>query len=215
MIIRIFGEYQIPETPVIAEIQSNNSSGRINVVTDMAEFRAEGSFKFSELADVIMLNVETVESIINKSITTETSAVVKVDTTGSIILNPSENLKFSYRFVTKDSVKLSSVLKPFGINFNGSAEGDISNSPDNFSSNLKLDLRNFSYNDTAIVLKNLKTDFVFNNDYTRSINSLKIDLFTGADVLYLNAQKFDSLNLAYNMNGNIADLKLSSKKIQP
>lgn len=207
-----FGEYQIPETPVIAEIQSNNSSGRINVVTDMAEFRAEGSFKFSELADVIMLNVETVESIINKSITTETSAVVKVDTTGSIILNPSENLKFSYRFVTKDSVKLSSVLKPFGINFNGSAEGDISNSPDNFSSNLKLDLRNFSYNDTAIVLKNLKTDFVFNNDYTRSINSLKIDLFTGADVLYLNAQKFDSLNLAYNMNGNIADLKLSSKK---
>lgn len=206
-----FGSYQIPETPVIAEIQSSNSSGRVNVVTDMAEFSAEGSFKISELADVIMLNVETVESIINKSIAPGTSAGLKVDTTGNIILNPSGNLRFSYRFVTKDSVKLNSVLKPFGLNFNGSAEGELTNSPENFNSNLKLDLKSFSYNDTAIVLKDLKTDFAFNNDYTRTINSLKIDLNTSAEMLSLNNQKFDSLNLVYIMNGNIADIKLSSK----
>ncbi len=206
-----YGEYEIPSTPVDAEIHSSNQSGTVKLSTDMVDFNAEGSFKIGELVDAIMYNISQVQNQIAQSTGTESLLMDSTGVQSSLISERNFNsgdLNFKYRLVTKDSIKLGKITKPFGIYFNGNANGEIHNSTGKFTSVTKLDVKNFSYQDTAVIVKKLKTDFVFNNLYTSGINGINIKLNTSADSLQFGTNRFDSVLVNYNMQGPDADISL-------
>lgn len=205
-----YGEYVIPQTPVNAEINSSNSNGTVKLQTDMVDFNAEGSFKVGELVDAILYNITQVQNQIVQS--TGTESLMK-DSLGNSTLNTTNytpyrggDLTFNYKLVTKDSVKLGQVLQPFGVYFNGNATGEIKNTAGNFTSVTKLDVKNFTLNDTAIIVKNFKSDLNFNNNYSGGINGININLNALGDKLIFGSTSFDSVVTRYNMQGPNADL---------
>ncbi len=207
-----YGEYEIPQTPVDTEIRSSNSNGTVRVSTNMVDFNAEGSFKIGQLVDAVMYNISQVQSQIVQSAGTQS---LLTDSLGSpVTLYSSDksftggDLSFKYRLITKDSVKLGKVTKPFGIYFNGNALGEITSSPDKFTSVTKLDIKNFTYKDTVIIVKNLKSDFIFNNSYTQGISGITIQTNTLADSLVFGGNRYDSVLAVINMQGANADLRL-------
>ncbi|MEO8513836.1 MAG: translocation/assembly module TamB domain-containing protein [Ignavibacteria bacterium] len=206
----VYGKYQIPQTPVDAEIQSSNSNGTIKLSTDMVDLDAKGSFKLDKLIDVILYNISQVQEQITQS--TGTTGLLS-DSTREIrsslprnINYDNSDLNFTYNLVTKDSVKLRKILNPFGIGFNGNISGDISNSSGKFSSATKLDVKNFTLQDTVIVVKNMNADFVMNNEYIDGINGVDIMLRAESDRLSFGSNTFDSIITKYNMHGSNADI---------
>ncbi len=209
-----YGKYEIPSTPVDAEIHNINSNGTVKINTDLVDIQAEGSFRFDKLIDVIMYNITLAGEQIIRS--TGTAGLLN-DSVGSYqIVNNSggfigDNIDFSFNVVTKDSIKLAGFLKPFGVNFTGKISGDIENSSNGFNSSSKIDISTFTYNDTAIVLRNINSDAVISNDYTGSLNGMKIDLNTTGDKISFGTNSFDSVRTIVNMQGPAVNLQLSSK----
>jgi hypothetical protein len=197
-----YGSYQIPQTPIDAEIVNSSAGGKIKVTTDMVDVNAEGSFKIDRIIDAIMFNITQAQNIIVQSLSTDSLGGV------SPVVNSLNggDFTFNYSIVTKDSTKLQRVLKPFGVSFNGNVNGNISSSGDKFTSVSKLDVKNFSYEDTSIVLKNVKTDLSFGNLYSAGYNGINIDLNTTGDRIIFGANSFDSVKAIYKMNGPNADL---------
>ncbi|MBL8016949.1 MAG: hypothetical protein JNK43_06750, partial [Ignavibacteria bacterium] len=197
-----FGAYEIPQTPVDAEITNNNSSGRVRVVTDMAELNAEGSFKIDRIIDALMYNISQTQQIVSGSLGNDSLL-----TTGMDQDYPNHgDFTLRYEVITKDSVKLQKVLDPFGVSFNGRVNGEMRNSGNEFTSVTALDVKDFSYGDTVVILKNIKSDIDLKNSYYRGSSGLNIALNTNGDKLVFGSNSFDSLLLQYHMSGNTADL---------
>lgn len=209
-----YGNYEIPSTPVDAEIHSSNSNGIVRINTDLAEVNAKGLFRLDKLIDVVMYNITLVSEQIIKS--TGTTGIMNDSIGGFTFVNNekrsiSDKIDFSFNVITKDSIKLSKALRPFGVDFNGKISGDIENSANGFNLKSKIDLRSFSYNDTAIALKNINSDAVISNDYTGSLNGFKIELNTTGEKISFGANSFDSVRTTLNMQGTEAVIHLSSK----
>lgn len=201
-----FGDYEIPQTPVDAVVVNNNSEGTINLVTDMAEFNAEGSFKIDRIIDALMFNIDRAQQLVAEGLGND-SLINTVSTTS---FNNPGDFTFKYRLLTKDSVKLNKVLSPFGVSFTGNVNGEMKNTAGEFSSVSFLDVKDFSYGDTVIILKNLTSDVRFSNTYSAGTGGPDIVLNTTGDKLTFGANSFDSLLLQYNMKGNSADLVLKA-----
>ncbi|HWA07478.1 MAG TPA: translocation/assembly module TamB domain-containing protein, partial [Ignavibacteria bacterium] len=209
-----YGNYEIHSTPVDAKIHSSNSNGIVRINTDLAEVNAEGSFRLDKLIDVVMYNITLVSEQIIKS--TGTTGIMNDSIGGFTFVNNekrsiSDKIDFSFNVITKDSIKLSKALRPFGVDFNGKISGDIENSANGFNLKSKIDLRSFSYNDTAIALKNINSDAVISNDYTGSLNGFKIELNTTGEKISFGANSFDSVRTMLNMQGTEAVIHLSTK----
>ena len=210
-----YGEYEIPSTPVDARIQSSNSNGTISIKTDIADLNAEGSFKMDRLIDVIRYNISLASDMIINSTGTadllndsarEIGSGMNVNRT---FIN--DNIDLTYSIITKDSIKLAKVLKPFGVNFNGDISGNINNSAKGFNSANNINVRSFSYNDTAIVISNARSNAVISNDYTGTLQGLKIGMKTTGERLTFGTNSFDSVLANISMQGSVADVKLRSK----
>ncbi len=207
----VYGKYEIPQTPVDAEIHSSNSNGTIKLSTDMVDLNAKGSFKLDKLIDVILYNITQVQEQIAQSTGTQSLLIDSSHVTNSTSLSSTSynntELNFTYTLVSKDSIKLKKVLQPFGVYFNGNVSGDIANTSGKFTSITKLDIKEFTLQDTAIVVKNLKTDFVFNNEYTNGINGLDIKLNALGDKISFGSNTFDSIQTKYSMHGSDAEIQ--------
>lgn len=208
-----YGEYEIPSTPVDAEIHTNNSNGTLKLSTDMLDLNAEGNFKIDKLISVIMHNIslvqyQIVQSTGTESLLTDSSLISNVTSISYPKEYYSSDLNFKYTLVTKDSVKLGKVLSPFGIYFNGNASGDIKNTSGKFSSLTKLDIKNFTYRDTVIIVRNFNSDLTFSNEYSSGINGIDIQLNATGDNLAFGNNRFDSILVAYKMQGQDAGILL-------
>ncbi|MBE2218849.1 MAG: translocation/assembly module TamB domain-containing protein [Ignavibacteria bacterium] len=196
-----FGEYEIPQTPVDAEIVNNNSSGRVKLVTDMAEFNAEGSFKIDRIIDALMYNISRTQQMFTESLGNDSM----ISTGTENVYTNTGDFGLKYSLVSKDSVKLQRVLQPFGISFTGNVNGEMKNSADEFTSVTRLDVKDFSYGDTVIIVKNIKSNLDLNNKYSSGLGGMIVNLNTTSDKISFGANSFDSLLLKYNMAGNTAD----------
>lgn len=210
----VYGQYNIPSTPVDAEIKSSNSNGTISITTDMADVNAEDSFKFDKLIDVIVYNISKVsEQIMNSTGTT--GLINDPDSVNGTRINDpsfiSDNIDLTYNIRTKDSVKLGKVLKPFGVYFNGNVSGNVKNSSNGFNSTNNIDVKSFTYNDTAIVLNNINSNAVINNEYTGSLSGLKIEMNTTGERILFGENSFDSVAANISMQGADAIMMLRTK----
>lgn len=210
-----FGEYEIPSTPVNAQIHSSNSNGTISIKTDMADLNAEGSFKIDRLINVIMYNISIAsDMIINSTGTADILNDSAREFGSEISINRTfinDNIDLSYYLLTKDSIKLAKMLEPFGVNFNGDISGNIKNSAKGFYLTNNFEVRSFSYNDTAIVLNNLRSNTGISNDYTGSLQGLRIDMQSKVNRLVIGNNNFDSVMANISMLGNKADIELRGK----
>ncbi|MEO6696207.1 MAG: hypothetical protein ABIY50_02540 [Ignavibacteria bacterium] len=208
-----YSTYKIPQTPLKMEINNSGGQSKISVLTDMLDFHADGSFDLSTVIKVLQHNIESVEYALTKQMNPD--SVISFEPAG--LAGNYKNFNLNYELIVKDSLKLNQVLDPFGMNFNGYIKGSAVNDAGGFNSVLALDIENFIYNDTAIILNNVKTDFTFNNNYTIAntgnlFSAYNMILKTTGDKIVFDKNIIDSLNMDLVLANSVLDMKVKGRQ---
>ncbi len=192
-----YGSLQTPDAPISLSVQTSGNSKTINLVSDAAEFNAEGKFKLNELVNVLKQNAESVsENISQKLMLSESSDTPNVSFIGN------EDIDFDYSFVVKDSVETNRLLAPYGIIFNGNSSGHIENGNNGFVSDLRINAPSFVFRDTLVVLKNFSSDLHLSN----TPGNLKINLQSSAEKIFFDNIAFDSAGVLLNLDNSQASI---------
>ncbi len=208
-----YSNYKLSQTPLNIDIVNSNGNGRIRVVTDMAEFNADGSFNISALSNAVQYNIAGLSSAIKHKLNQDSGFVTGISPVKNI---NSGNVSLSYSLVIKDTAKFNEVMQPFGIFFNGDVRGNVINSPAGFNSTVSVNIKDFQYKDTVIVLKNVNSGISFKNDYSSSdVNSLSpynISVNSTGDRMIFSGTQIDSARISLNMANSIAQLNASARQ---
>ena len=200
----------IPAGPLKIELKNSGSNNYVNIDSRILEFNAKGNFNLASIGKVIESNLSSI-----------TNNISRLSGDSTVIVNSglpyySDNLNIDYRLLIRDSAEVNSLMKPFGINFFGDVSGNIANNTDGFSSDTKLNIENFSYSDTTIILNNVKGNIKFINSYQSSNEIpflpyiMKIGL-TGDKIIY-SSNRIDSLDLDFNLDKGNGSIDLSAKQ---
>ncbi|MEO8664545.1 MAG: hypothetical protein ABI462_03530, partial [Ignavibacteria bacterium] len=210
-----YSEYKIPQTPVDIEINNSRGQSKISVLTKMLDFNADGSFDLATVIKVLQNNIASVQGAVTTQL-----ALDSLYNPQPYVIAPSNtygNFDLRYNLTVKDTVMLQQVLSPFGINFAGSVIGNSSNSSSGFLSVVSLDVRNFVYQDTAIILKNVRSDLKFENNYIVNTNAnllspFSFDLKTTGDKIIFDKNKIDSLDVKMDLNNSVLSMNVKGSQ---
>jgi hypothetical protein len=205
-----YSNYQIPQTPLNIDINNSGNQSSIKVATDMADFNASGTFDIASISNSVIYNVSALNEIIKRKLNPDS-----VSAFTTVSKSRGGNVNLNYELVVKDTAKLTEAMRPFGIVFNGNVKGNIVNSSQGFNSTVLLNVKDFKYRDTSIILKNVNTDFSFKNDYSSNNNSFSpysIGINTTAQKIIFGSSRIDSAKLLFNMVNSVAELKANGKQ---
>ncbi len=207
-----YAQYQIPKSFINARLNPSSDSSYVNISNNAVELKTSGKFNLSSLIDAILYNVSMVSNIVEKKIYPDSVFVINDFSD----FNNRENINFNYQIVTKDSAEFRKLSSPFGFMFDGELNGNFSNSQNGFNSKSVMMVKNFVYNDTSIVMKNLHGNIAFSNDYSSPVNmnkisSLKIDMDLNAEKFQYGSIKLDSLRTIFNLSESIAKVNAFGK----
>ncbi|MEO8445977.1 MAG: hypothetical protein ABI528_00700 [bacterium] len=206
----MFAGTNIPAGPLNVELKNSGSNNYVNIDSRIIEFNAKGNFNLASIGKVIESNLSSITNNISR-LTGDSTVIVN-----SGLPYYSDNLNIDYRLLIKDSAEVNSLMKPFGINFYGDVSGNIENNSGGFTNNTILDVKNFTYNDTTIILKNFSGNVNYTNLYQTDEASpfapylMKIGL-TGDKVTY-GGNSFDSLDLNFDLDKGNGNIDLSAKQ---
>lgn len=211
-----YGQNQIPSTPLNIEINNSRDLSSYAVSSDLLDFRAHGKFNIESLSNVITDNIELIsEKFKNKLSPDSTSGVSPV----VYRISPGEydNFNLDYELILKDTTAVNAVTKPFGILFNGNISGSIVNEQNRFSLTSILDIKNFVYEDTLIILKNFTSDISLFNNYQQlsddnSLSSIEMKLISSGEKVSFQNSVFDSVKIDLDLSNSLSDLKIRAQQ---
>jgi hypothetical protein len=208
-----YGGYDIPATLVDAEIENSGENGNLLLTNEMLEIKANGNFGFKDIGAIIVYNIEQLNKYIEIAAGSDSAAALQTINSSGV----SGNLNVTYSLITKDSTKLRHILTPFGVSFNGNISGTITNDDKQFKNISKLNVRDFSYGDTTIILKNVIGNIEFENNYSSSgtgamFNGMDIIFNTTAEKISLGGNSFDSAIVALSIADEKGKLKVSGRQ---
>ncbi len=207
-----YSKYDIPETKLIAMLHTTADSNSLQITNKAMEVKADGTFKLFELIDAILYNISLVSNITEKKLNPDST----ISFAGLSRYNHTGNASFNYKFTTKDSAELRKLSAPFGFIFNGNFSGSILNSPERFNSKSEINVKNFTYHDTTIVLNNINNNLALSDEYLNvqsedPLSSLKINTNVNGDKLRFGTFNLDSLKAILSLSEEIGKLKISGK----
>jgi len=218
-----FAQYQIPQTPLAVNIKNGSGNAFIKARTDFMQFNANGTMNIASITKVLMYNISQVTEGINKkfaldSLPNNNTQIASLSSNSTFTsFNSKDDFNLDYELLILDSIKTNEILIPFGMRFNGDIKGRMVNTSNQFVSFTKANIKDFVYQDTAIILKDFNSQIDFKNNYqaVSSGNSLSsIDLKLDAESPYTQFGNniIDSLVLRFNMANSEGKINLSAKQ---
>lgn len=160
-----YSHYNIPPMAVNMKLGSIGSKdGHISITNDYFDLDAKGIFNLSQIGDVMMYNIALVSNELKRKLAADTVSGFA----GNISRNFSD-IDFEYNFTAKNLEPLTDIFDTTGLQIVGSINGNVKNSRAGFFADAKLDLKDFIYNDTNIIMHNLKGELDFRNDYGKVV----------------------------------------------
>ncbi|MBK8551987.1 MAG: translocation/assembly module TamB domain-containing protein [Ignavibacteria bacterium] len=225
-----YADNQIPQTPLDIEIRNSGGDGAVIVSTDFFDFNAQGNFNIGSLGKVLSYNIGmisekfknklipdsvTMDNDYTESYTFPKEEIVNYDPDFNSGLNSDFNI--SYELILKDTSKTNLILSPLGILYDGNITGSISNDQTRFTFAAVADVKDFIYQDTAIILKNFNADISLSNNYAlltdkNSLSSIDLDLKTTGDNISFGSTGFDSVKINMDMKNSLADFNIKAQQ---
>lgn len=212
-----FVNYEIPQTPLTVNIKNGGGNALIKAKTDFLQFDANGTMNFASITKVIMHNIAVVSDGIGKKL-----AMDSLMQNSSAGLTPpnftaKDDFDLTYDLKILDSAKANKIFYPFGMQFDGMINGKMTNTSGQFVSFTKLDVKNFVYQDTAIILKDFNSDIDFKNNYTlvnsdNILSSVDFNLNADGDYINFGGNVVDSLIMKFNLANSEGKINLLAKQ---
>lgn len=213
-----FAGNHIPQTPLNIEIKNTGGYSSYILSSDILDFSARGNFNIGSVSSVISSNIGIVSEKFKDKLFPDSAGVMNTNAATNISSEyRGDNFNVEYRLVSKDTSVLNPVLKPFGISFDGEISGTAVNVGDSFSLTTLADIKNFSYNDTLIVLNNFYSDILYTNDFesylpNNPLSPTGIKLNSHADKIIISNSVYDSVKINIDMKNSVADLMIRAKQ---
>ena len=207
-----FAGNNIPQTPLNIEINNTGGYSSYILSSDIVDFTAKGNFDIGSLSNVVSNNIGMISDMFKDKLFPDSAFFINADALAYNIAEfDQNNFDVQYTLISKDTSVLNPVLKPFGISFNGNISGNVLNENSRFSLTTLADIKNFSYNDTLIVLNNFSSDIRFTNDLKSTgqydpLSSPEIKLNSHGEKIILSNSVFDSVKINIDMTNSVADL---------
>jgi hypothetical protein len=203
-----YSAYYFPPTAVKMKINNIGSkNGYISVTTDFFDMEAKGLFNLSQIGDVMAYNIAVVADELNRKF--------NPDSTGFKELAAGYNKNFSdfdfeYRFAAKNMEPLVGMFDTSGMQFIGNIDGNVRNSRAGFFAAARLNIKNFIFQDTSIIARNIWGNLDFRNDYTKVVPLTESSLYPMTANVVLNG---DYIRFGdYQFKNVKADLDLFESK---
>ncbi|CAN5579885.1 hypothetical protein BH10BAC5_BH10BAC5_20340 [soil metagenome] len=211
-----YGGNNIPAMPLTASIVNAGANSNIKLNSDFFTFDGHGTMNIAAISKAVMYNIKSFSNGIARKLGPDSLGNFMTASLSSTFSLPSDNFTFDYKLAITDSVKANSILSPFGVKFNGWVNGNISNSSTSFTSLTKANIKNFVFNDTAIVLKNFNSDITFDNNYGNisesPLSSFVFDVDAKSEYAAFGNSMIDSLLMKFNMENSAGNLNLFAKQ---
>ncbi|MBS1494844.1 MAG: translocation/assembly module TamB domain-containing protein [Bacteroidetes bacterium] len=212
-----YGKYEIPQTPLTVNLKNGGSTAFIDAKTDFLQFSANGSTNFASITKVVMQNITVISEGINRKLALDSLNQNNVVPVSYSSFTSNDNFDLAYDLKILDSAKANKILIPFGIQFDGNVNGKISNTNSQFASLTKLNVKNFVYEDTVILLKDFNSDIDFKNNYAlasadNGLNSVDLNLNATGDKTQFGKNIIDSLVMKFNLANSEGKINLFARQ---
>ena len=212
-----FANYEIPQTPLTVNIKNGGGNALIKAKTDFLRFDANGTMNIASITKVIMHNIAVVSDGIGKKLAMDSHMQNSPAALTPPNFTAKDDFHLTYDLKILDSAKANKIFYPFGMQFDGTVNGKMTNTSGQFVSFTMLDVKNFVHQDTAIILKDFSSDIDFKNNYTlvNSENSLSsVDLNLNANGGYINfgGNTVDSLIMKFNLANSEGKINIFAKQ---
>ncbi len=212
-----FANYEIPQTPLTVNIKNGGGNALIKAKTDFLQFDANGTMNIASITKVIMHNIAVVSDGIGKKLAMDSLMQNSPAALTTAVFTAKDDFDLTYDLKILDSAKANKIFYPFGMQFDGMVNGKMTNTSGQFVSFTKVNVKNFVYQDTTIILKNFNsyTDFKNNYNLASSENGLNsVDLNFNADGDYINfgGNVVDSLIMKFNLANSEGKINLFAKQ---
>ena len=186
-----FAEYEIPATPLSAEIDQNGNIRSIAVNTDFAEIKLDGEVNFSRLSEIVSANIDKINADITRSLLPDS-----LKSTDSLTYTYSaicDNTYFDYAINIKDLAPLHTFTGGDTINFKGNFEGSLSDSCGVFYFVSNGLIREARLDDSLLITDSAKIDVSIKNDLNnKEISKLEASAVIEANKLIVSKMLLDS-----------------------
>lgn len=212
-----FASYYFPPMAVNMKVSAPGSKhGHLNIESDYLDFDAKGEFNLSQIADVMSYNISVVADEMQKKFYPDT---VSLSSSSRTLSKNFSNLDFEYRFTAKNLEPVIGIFDSSGMQLIGNIDGSIKNSNSGFFSAARVNIRNFIYRDTTVVMRNVSGSVDFRNDYRKDISPGKSVLYPvtsninlEGDYMRFDFLQFKSVETNVSMTEDKQDFSFSAKQ---
>jgi hypothetical protein len=212
-----YAQYQIPQTPLAVSIKNGGGNALIKAKTDFLEFDANGTMNIASITKVVMYNIAYISDGIGKKLAMDSLMPGNTSNISSTSFTSKDDFELSYDLKILDSSKANKIFYPFGMQFDGAVNGKMTNTSGQFVSLTKLDVKNFIYQDTAIILKDFNSNIDLKNNYSditteNNLSSVDLNLDAAGDNIRFGGNVVDSLILKFNLANSQGNINLFAKQ---
>jgi len=206
-----FGGFNLPSTPILADIDQNGNIRKISLKTDFADVEADGYFQFTKLLDLVIENSEKISNSITDKFFPDTSEIQPVITESGYVID-CNNYYMNYTVNVRDLEPIYSLIGDTII-FNGDLKGSISDSCGLFTFNTNGKISNFAYGDSLFILKDANLNLFMRNDLnTNDMNKFYTDITLHSNKVIAAKNKFDSVFTKINFFNNNNQVFLTANR---
>lgn len=212
-----FANYEIPQTPLTVNIKNGGGNALIKAKTDFLQFDANGTMNIASITKVIMHNIAVVSDGIGKKLAMDSLMQNSPADLTPAVFTAKDDFDLTYDLKILDSAKANKIFYPFGMQFDGMVNGKMTNTSGQFVSFTKVNVKNYVYQDTAIILKDFNSDIDFKNNYTlasseNGLNSVDLNLNADGDYINFGGNIVDSLIMKFNLANSEGKINLFAKQ---
>lgn len=206
-----FGGFNLPATPVLADIDQKGNIRKISLKTAFADVEADGYFQFTKLMDLVIENSEKISKNITDKFFPDFTGSQPVITQNGYVVD-CNNYYMNYSVNVRDLEPLYSFIGDTII-FNGDLKGSISDSCGLFTFNTNGKINNFAYGDSLFILKDASLNLFMRNDLnTNDLNKFYTDITLHSNKVIAAKNNFDSVFTKINFFNNDNQVFLTANK---
>lgn len=208
-----YGEYDFTATPIELKISTSGANNVLSLTSNLIDVNAKGTFKLTDIGDVIASNVAMIQNEISKKFNLDTLLPVKETKIFT------SNMDFTYEVKTKNIEAITKMFFLNDLDFAGDVKGYIKNSAEGFNGKSNVHLSRFSYIDTVFSASNLSAELIHFNSYPAyksapkgDFGSFRSTIDINADTIRSGANVFDSVRAKFDLSDAQQSLFFSAKQ---
>lgn len=194
--------YIIPSTPLSAEFSKNDTARFVKIDSDLIDLNASGRFKFMEIPEIVIRNIDRINEQITKNLMMDTLGFYREPSIADFrirsYVNDSYTTDLRYNLKIKSLLPLNLLMKDSSLVFKCDIRGRLLNNENSMVFSVSGRFEDFKYGDTTMMFKRSVVRVFLKNDYDSNLPFTYLsDINLRFNSLYTGSVNFDTIGVDF------------------